>query len=114
MMLLRDETPELLNVLRNHQEALAGLLNDDYVGIGPLAADLFRAAADQRLDIGPSVPGLKAALDDIYVKRNAAAALAIHFMNTHDDASLDGLLAHPDADVVRSVQLVLMRDAVHA
>ena len=117
MMLLRDENDKLLRLMGRSlagQEALADLLFDRMAGIGPLAADLFRLAASKGMDIGAAVPRLTEALSDKYLKANASAALAIHYLNIQDHETFNTLLFSEDRDIAKAAQMVAMKEALDA
>lgn len=102
LMLVRGERGMLLGFLRHSQESvqtMAGLLTDEYVGVGPAAADILREACLNGIDIKQAVPALVEALSDIYAKRNASAALAAYFLGRGDKKRLRELRGHEDKAV---------------
>ncbi len=102
LMMVRDEIPEIVEIMRVHGEALPiviGLLKDDYISVGATAADVLRSAILAGLDVSGAEEGLLESLKDKYAKRNAAAALSSLYMRRGDVASLDRLLMHEDGAV---------------
>ncbi len=114
MMLLHDQTERLLRLIQRSpgdQQFVATLLHDRMAGIGPLAANLFRIAASRRIDIDAAAPALTVALADPYAKADAAAALAIHYLNTGSDEAFNTLLFSTDKDIAKTAQMVAMKEA---
>jgi hypothetical protein len=99
LMLLRDQIGHVVSIMREHEEAIdmvRGLLRDEHVGVGTIAADVLREAAAGGVDISLAEPDLIEALSDKYAKKNAASALALFYIRKGDVSSLERLLGHDD------------------
>jgi|WetSurMetagenome_2_1015567.scaffolds.fasta_scaffold91115_2 hypothetical protein len=102
LMMLRDQIADLVGIMRQHREAVlivGGLLKDEHVGVGAIAADVLKAAVVAGVDISLSEGALKDALGDRYAKSNAAGALALLYVKRGDVRAFEKLLKHSDRAV---------------
>jgi septin family protein len=109
LSMVRDELDELVKMTREpyYQQLISMLLTDNFVAIGPIAAEVLRRSASEGNSISESVPSLKIALKDRYAKYNSAAALAVHYRNTNDQEGLSGLLTNKDQQIQIAAMVVI-------
>jgi hypothetical protein len=102
LMMLRDQINDLVGIMRQHREAVVivgGLLKDEHVGVGAIAADVLKEAVIAGVDVSPSEGALKEAIGNRYAQRNAAGALALLYVKRGDVSAMGKLLSHRDQAV---------------
>jgi hypothetical protein len=114
MMALRGDFGNIIWHIQHESKTnlqyLERLLSDAGVGVAENTADVLAELAKRRINISQAVPALERALENKYVKANAAKALAAHHLHMVNIKKLEGLLRHRDPLIKASAEEIVSQE----